>query len=181
MKLLREIFKMRRGVIILLSVLVLVDIVLFGIVSFQRPRLAGLQTRWFEKRQSAALGKVRDAAAVYRKGVEDLKSFRNRMPAKKDFARTLGELFDMAADNGLAISNIAYKPGPVKGREELAVYEMSFSVAGRYAAVKSFIADLLKWPNIITIETLSLNSSKSTEESVDLRVQVSQYLRTEER
>lgn len=181
MKLLLEIIRMRRRAIILLAILLLLDIFLYGVVSYQKPRLGGLQSKLAEKRRLVAAGEARDVATIYRQGGADIKIFRDRIPAKKDFARTLGELFDLAENNGLKISNVSYKPGPVKGQEGLAVYEMSFSVAGRYPAVKSFISDILKWRNIITIETLSLNSAKVTEESVDLRVQVSQYLRMEER
>lgn len=181
MKLLREIFRIRRGTIILLACLLLLDIVLYGVVSHQGPRLGELQSKLAEKSRQAAAGTARDAATVYRQGTADLKTFRDRIPAKRDFARTLGELFDLASNNGLKISNISYKPGPVKGQEGLAVYEMSFSVVGRYPAVKSFISDILRWKNIITVETLSLNSAKATEDTVDLKVQVSQYLRMEER
>lgn len=179
MKILVEIIRARSKTFTLILLLFLADAALYAYVSaYQKPRVASLQQKWFEKRNLASGGKAMSIEEVYRQGTNDLKTFRSRIPPKRDFARVIGELYETAANNSLLIGKVSYKPEVLKG-EELLVYTTALDVKGRYAGVKSFLADLQRSREIMAIENLSLNSGSATEESVDVKLHLALYFRTE--
>ena len=92
----------------------------------------------------------------------------------------IGDIFETAASNSLKVGGITYKPAPNKD-ENLLAYSIAFNVTGKYAAVKSFLADLMRSREIMTIDNISLNSISATEDSDDLRVQLTAYFRMEGR
>lgn len=145
---------------------------------YQEPRLESLQNNWFEKRQKINSMAVVDAATVYEQGTRDLKTWSSRIPPKKDFARFLGDLFETAANNNLSVKSVTYKPNLIKD-EGLLAYSIAFSVSGNYAAVKSFISDIARSRQIVTIDNLSLSNSSTTQEAIELKLQLTTYLRVE--
>ena len=179
-KVVKEVITSQPRTFILIAVLFLLNLsfYLFSAV-YQQPRFESLQTQWFEKRKLATSGAVPDAAAVYQQGVKDLKTWRDRIIPKKGFARFIGKLFETAANNSLNFNRVSYKVLQLK-EPGLAAYMLDFSVAGKYAAVKSYLSDLERMPEIITIENISLNNKNSIEDAVDLKVQLTVYLRLEE-
>ncbi len=180
-KFIEQILRARLKSFVLVAVLALMNVGLLVYISVsQAPRLAALQNAWFEKRRATEKGTVKDEATIYRQGTTDLAAWRNRIAPKKDFARLVGEVFEIAAANSLKVGSVTYKPTPIKD-EDLLAYSIGFNVSGKYAAIKSFLADLLQSREIITIDTISLNSSNATEESVDLKVELTAYFRTEGR
>ena len=62
-------------------------------------------------------------------------------------------------------------------REDLVTYTLDFNVTGKYAAVKSFLADLGRMHEILTVDNISLANSKASEDAVALKVQLTVYLR----
>jgi type IV pilus assembly protein PilO len=83
----------------LLMVIALLAVVNAGLSlyasGYQSPALAALQTRWSDlRRQSARAGYV-DAATLYAKGTADLETVKKRIPEKREFARVLGELYEI--------------------------------------------------------------------------------------
>lgn len=179
MKLLLEIIKSRRRAFMAIFALCFLNVSLYAYVAFyQDPRLAPLRAKWLEKRELFGGGGKKSVDEIYRQGKTDLVAFNSRIPLKKDFARVMGELFNTAANNSLSIGGLSYKPEPLKG-EGLLVYNVSFNVVGKYAAVKSFISDIMAMKEITAIESLSLNSGSATAESVDLKLQLGFYFRTE--
>ncbi len=180
-KSIEQIFRARMKSFVFIAVLVLANAGLLVYISvYQAPRLAALQNAWFEKRRAAEKGTFKDAAVIYRQGTADLATWRARIAPKKDFARLVGEVFEIAASNSLKVGGVSYKPTPIKD-ENLLAYSIGFNVSGKYAAIKSFLADLMQSREIITIDTVTLNSSGATEESVGLKVQLTAYFRTEGR
>jgi type IV pilus assembly protein PilO len=176
--LLQQIFKARQKSFICIFILIIIDAGLYAYsAAYQEPHLAGLQIRWAEKRRLAAGEAVMDRAAVYRQGTSDLAAWRKRIAPKKEFARFIGDLFETAGNNSLKVGAITYKPEPVKG-EDLLAYSIGFTVTGKYAAIKSFIADVERHREIAVIDNISLNG-KATEESVSLRLQLTAYFRVE--
>jgi type IV pilus assembly protein PilO len=172
------IFNARRKSFMAILVLLLANLGLYIYYAyFLEPRVAGLQTRWAEKRLQAAAGSTLDAAAVYRQGKADIAEFRSRIPLKKGFAAFIGGLFETATDNSLQIGTITYRPSQLKG-ENLIAFSIGFNVSGKYAAIKSFIADIEGMREIAVIDNISL-SGKSDEEYVDLRLQMTTYFRVE--
>ncbi len=118
-----------------------------------------------------------DSADVYRQGTADLATWRARIYPKKEFARFIGEIFETATNNSLKVGAITYKPQQVKG-EDLLAYSFGFNVSGKYAAIKSFIADIQRLREIAVIDNISL-SGKATEESIEMRLQLTAYFRVE--
>jgi type IV pilus assembly protein PilO len=178
-EMLREIIGVRRKSFGFLAFLVLLNLSLFLYLSlWQKPELARAQSAWFAKRDAAARGADQSVAARYRDGLRDLELFQKRLIPKKDFAGFLNELFSAARNNSLSLKGITYKPTLDKATG-LVSYGIGFTVSGKYAAVKSFIADLARFPEMATLDSISLGNSSQTEESVDLKVQLTAYLKME--
>lgn len=178
-KLLRDIVRLRPKSLAVILLLAILNIGLYFYISYyQQPRLQYLHQQWSEKRRGAGSGNMHDAAAIFRQGTGDLTIWRNKIAAKKDFARLIGSLFDMAAGNSLKVGAVSYKPVTIK-EDNLLAFTISFGVSGKYAAVKSFIADLMHSKDIMTLDNITLANTKSTEEAVDLKVQLTAYFKTE--
>lgn len=173
-----EVFRARWGTFAVILILALVNVgIMVYSTLYQQPRLAKLQDDWSGKRNLLAGGEG-DFAAIYRQGTADLTAFQQRIPLKRDFTREMMEIFEIAANNGLKVKGISYKPEAVK-ESNLVVYVISMSLDGKYAGVKSFISDLQCHGGLVTLDSISLSSSSMTEEAVSLKVQLSAYLRTE--
>ena len=108
----------------------------------------------------------------------DIGRWRALIPPKKDLARIVGEIYEIAKSNSLSVGGISYKTEQIKS-EKLLSYIIGLTVSGRYAAVKSFIADIGRMRDIVTIDDISLNNPKLTEEVVSLRLNLTLYLRPE--
>jgi type IV pilus assembly protein PilO len=145
---------------------------------WQRPELAQAQSEWFAKREAVKAGQNTGAAASYDSTMRDLSAFRQRLIPKKEFPGFLSKLYDLARSNSLAITGISYKPTLTKEKEIIA-YGISFTLSGKYAAVKSFLADFERLKEMTTIDSVSLTNSSPTEEQVSLKVQTTAYLLTE--
>jgi type IV pilus assembly protein PilO len=175
----KEIFKARPRIFILIAVLLLLNIGLSVFVTlYQKPRLAEMQGNWFVKRRAATGGAAEDMAAAYMQGEKDLQIWQSRIIPKKDFARFVGGLFETARKNSLTYKGLSFKASQIKG-ENLAAYTIDMNVEGKYGAVKSFIADLGRKQEIMTIDNLSLSSKVETGEAIALKIQLTVYLRTE--
>jgi Tfp pilus assembly protein PilO len=174
----RQIFIARRNCFIAIIILILINAGLYLYYSaYQESHLASLHNKGSDKRLETAGKTAVNMAAVYRQGTGDLAAWRARIYPKKEFTRFIGDLFETAANNSLKVGAITYKPDMVKG-EGLLAYSVGFSVSGKYAAIKSFIADLERLREIAVIDNISLNG-KSTEETVDMKLQLTAYFRVE--
>lgn len=178
MKIIIEIIKLRRRTFLTILVLFITNVILhFFIAGSQEPQLESLQKEWLEKRQMPFEGAM-DKAFIYSQGKKDLADFNSRIPLKKDFARVIGDILEIASNNGLSISSIGYKPTSVKGRN-LLVYNLSFGVSGSYASIKSFISDIERSPDILSIDSISLSRGDLSQDSVQFSLQISSFFRTE--
>ena len=179
-KVIIESIRAKKKSFILIAALFLVDLSFYLYASvYQAPRLENLQNQWFAKRKSTTVDAAQDPAAIYRQGEGDLKLWRARIIPKKGFARFVANLFETAANNSLAFKGVTYKAGQVKN-EDLMTYTLDFNVTGKYAAVKSFLADLGRMHEILTVDNIALAHSKTSEDAPDavsLRVQLTLYLR----
>jgi type IV pilus assembly protein PilO len=178
MKIIIEIIKTRKKSFLAILALVLANVILrIFIASSQEPKLELLQKEWLEKRELPYIGTV-DRGFVYDQGKKDLAAFNSRIPPKKDFARIVGDILEITSNNGLSIGSIGYKPTLIKDRS-LLVYTLGFAVTGRYAAIKSFISDIERSPDILSIDSLSLSRDDLSQDSVKFSIQVSAFFRTE--
>jgi type IV pilus assembly protein PilO len=143
---------------------------------FQRPSLAVLQEKWSNlRRQAAHIGLV-DAATLHRQGAADLENLKARIPEKRQFARVLNDLFEAAASSAVEVGPLSYKPVQIK-EEALLSYQLSFSVSGGYAAVKSYLSDLQKIPELIVVDSVAFSNSDLFAENVVMDLKLTIYLR----
>lgn len=178
MNILFEIIKLRKKSFLAILLLCVSNLVLhYFISSFQEPKLETLQKEWTEKRQSPYTG-TEDKAFIYFQGKKDLAVFNSSVPPKRDFARVVGDVLEIASNNGLSISVITYKPSFTKD-SSLLVYSLGFGVTGGYAAIKSFLSDIERSPNILSIDSVSLTREDLSQDSVKFSVQISAFFRTE--
>jgi type IV pilus assembly protein PilO len=177
MKFLMGIFRVRMKSIIAIGILLCVNILLALYVQFWlAPRNEALQVRRNEQQKLLASGGG-DISAVYQQGTRDLEAFFSMVPPRKSFARVVGEILELAQNSGLTVSGVTYKPDPVVSGG-LIDYVLSFSVAGKYAGVKSYLADLQRFREMVVIDHFSLGGVKTTEEAVDLKLDLTVYLKT---
>jgi type IV pilus assembly protein PilO len=178
-RMLRDMIGARPKSFAFLALLALSSLALVLFHSFwQQPELERAQSDWFAKRQALASGQLQRSADRYKSGVHDLELFQQRLIPKKDFARFLGRLFDTARGNSLPVRGITYKPTLIK-EEGILSYGIAFTVSGKYPSVKSFLADLARYPEMVTIDSVALTNASQTEETVELRVQMTAYLKVE--
>lgn len=177
MPLVLELLLQRRRLLISLLVLLLLDLALFGAISwYQAPRLQTVHARWNELRRMVAGQGKADAATLYRQAAADLETLHKRIASRRDFPRVLGEIVDAAAVSGVTTGGISYRPGVVKG-EGLLQYQISMNVAGSYAATKSFLADLQASRELLVVDSMTLANSDPYEENVAMDLRLSLYLR----
>jgi type IV pilus assembly protein PilO len=176
-KIIIELIKTKKKSIIAILALAVINLSIYGFTNyFQEPQLEKLQKEWFDKRRIG--GGFLDKEIVYAQGKKDLETFLAKIPPKKDFIRETGELFEIASNNGLKISSVGYKPEMLKGRDILN-YTLTFSVKGGYAAIKSFISDIERSPEILSIDSLSLTNPDISGDAVNFSVKISTFFRVE--
>lgn len=147
----------------------------FYVSARQQPELEKARSAWFAKRDSLARGELLGEATRYHNAARDLDLFRKRLTPKRNFASLLEKLYDTGRNNSLSMKGVSLKPSKLKG-EDIVVYSISFSLSGRYAGVKSFLADVSRFPEMVTIDSVALDNQSQTAESVTLRVQATAYL-----
>lgn len=172
-----EILREKKIVFAVILLLILLNISLMVLIgSYQTTALVDSQAKWSElRRQTASIGNT-DAAALYRQGSADLEKLKTRIPAKREFARVLSDLIESADSSGVSTGAISYKPLTIKD-EGLLSYQLSLSVTGSYAAVKSYLADLQKNPELIVVDTITLSNTDPFVESVMMDLHITIYLR----
>ena len=166
---------------IFIGILLAVNICLYLYASLvQQREIGSLQTTWTHNRDAAGQRGGTDVATIYRQGTADFKDFRARILPKKDFARFVGSIFNTASHNSVACKGITFTVAPVKN-EDLIAYSLSLNVTGKYAGIKSFIADIGRKKEILSIDTISLSNVDATGDAVDLKLVLTVYLRPEGR
>ena len=172
-----EIVRQKWRILCVILALLLLNAGLGVVVSaYQIPSLTDLQAKWNTlRRQSAGTGQL-DMTALYKLGLADLEKLNAKIPEKRQFARVLSDLLEAAANSAVEIGTISYKPVPIK-EEALLSYQLSLSASGGYAAVKSYLADLQKNPELILIDSVAFSNSDLFVENVVMEVHLTVYLR----
>ena len=178
---LKELFQQKRRPIIALVVLLLLNIGLYVAVNaYLAPAIVTSQATWNDLRQRVAVVGKADVASVYSRGTDDLKKLSTKVPVKRQLPRVLGDILDSAASSGVITGAVNYRPQVVKGRDDLLVYDVSMTVSGSYAAVKSFLGDLQKNSEMVVVDSINLANTDLFEENVVMAVHVSIYLQGRE-
>lgn len=172
-----EIARQKWCLLSIILALLLLNVTLGAVFSaYQLPSLADLQTKWSNLRRQNALAGMADAATLHQQGSADLVKLKTRIPEKREFARVLSELLESAAGSAVEVGAISYKPAQIK-EEALLSYQLSFSVSGRYAAVKSYLSDLQKNPELIVVDAVAFSNSDPFVENVVMDLSLTVYLR----
>ncbi len=172
-----EIVRQKWRLFSIILFLLLLNVILMVVVSaYQLPSLADLQSKWSNlRRQAANVGKY-DAVTLYQQGLVDLEKLKARIPEKRQFARVLSDLLEAASNSAVEIGSISYKPVKIKD-EPLLSYQLSFPVTGSYAAVKSYLSDLQKNPELLVVDMVNFSNSDLFIEKVVMNLQITVYLR----
>lgn len=161
---------------VIASMLLLNGILAVVISLYQLPSVTTLQARWTDMRQKVARNGKVDAATLHRQGSIDLEKLIARIPEKREFGRVLGDLLEAAAGSNVEIGTISYKPEQIK-EEPLLSYQLTFSVSGSYAAVKSYLSDLQTNQELVVVDMVTFSNSDMYVENVVMNVQLTVYLR----
>jgi type IV pilus assembly protein PilO len=174
---LSEIAKQKwRHIVVVVLLLVLNGALGIYVSTVQNPDLIEKQKTWSSlRRQNSSAVRV-DAETLYRLGNADLTKLKTRIPAKREFARILGDLYEMASSDAVDVEKVSYKMVAIK-EDALQCYELSFAVNGSYAATKSFLADLLKNQELMVVDSVSLSNQDMFTEHVTMDLRLTLYLR----
>lgn len=172
-----EIVRQKWRILSVILFLFLLNVALGVFVSvYQLPALSDMQSKWNSlRRQSASAGQM-DPTALHKQGIADLERLKSKIPEKRHFARVLSDLFEAAASSAVDIGSISYKPVPIKD-EALLSYQLSLSVSGSYASVKSYLADLQKNPELIVVDSATFSNGDPFVENVVMNLRITVYLR----
>jgi type IV pilus assembly protein PilO len=171
-----EILRLRWRVLTIALALVLLNLgvsVYMGV--YQASALIDAQTKWSDLRRRVAVAGQNDPAAIFRKGKADMDKLLTHIPQKSQFPRLLGGIFDTAASDSVTVGTVTYKPEPVKNMHLLS-YGISLSVAGSYAAVKNFLADMQGMSEMVVIDSMHMTNSDPFEEKVVMDLHLTVFL-----
>jgi type IV pilus assembly protein PilO len=175
--LLVEILRQKWALLTVVLVLLLINCGLGVVVSvYQLPALAELQTKWSTLRRQSTTASPVDAATLHTQGTAALEKLKARIPEKRDFARVLSELYESAASSAVEVGSITYRPLTIKG-EALLSYQLSVSVSGSYAAVKSYLVDLQNNQELLVVESVAFSNGDLFVENVVMDLRLTIYLR----
>ncbi len=180
LSILKEIALSRKRSLLILAFLFLAAIFAqLYLVMYQKPKLEKARSEWVKLRDVQARGVARVSRdEIYRSGESDFKKFRERIYAKNQFARFVGELYDIAGRNRLEVSSVTYKP-EINKENSLLQYVMAISISGSYGELKKFIADIDSAGNMLHVDSVSFSSQGGGSDLVQLQLQLTTYFRTE--
>lgn len=117
---------------------------------------------------------------AYEQGEKDYARFRALLPSLRNFSDLIGDLYTLANDCNLGISQIGYtqKALPESG---ILSYDLKFSLTGTYDELKRFVYGLEESKRLVVIEQMTLNAAKGEEgaELVTLSLNLTTYFGTE--
>jgi len=176
----KQIALLRRKSLLALAFIFIVTLALqFYMKFYHEPGLEKMRSEWIKLREGESRGAALQSRDIlYKNGLADLARFRERIYLKSQFAQFISELYDQAAKNSLELLSITYKPSLNK-EEQLLEYQLAVSVSGKYAQLKKFIYDLGSSSNILVIDSISISSTDSSADTVQLQIQMTSYFRME--
>ena len=178
---LKQIMAMRRKTLIAVASLfaIALSFQLF-LNMYQNPKVDKLQAEWMKLREQEGRGVLlQDRETLYRNGISDIARFRERVYPKSQFAKYIGELYDLGAKNSLEIDSITYKPSLNKD-DKLLSYAIILTVSGKYPQLKKFIYDLGTHGNIQVINSVSMVAANTPAAAVvQLQLHLTSYFNME--
>lgn len=117
---------------------------------------------------------------AYEQGMKDYARFRALLPSLRNFSELIGDLYTLAEQCNLEISQIGYTQKEFTETGILA-YALKFSLTGTYDELKRFVYGLEESGRLIVIEQVTLNATKGEEGAalVSLSLNLTTYFGTE--
>lgn len=181
MSILTQILQLRKRAVLVLAILLAVAVGLQLFLSlYQSSRVEELNAEWLKLREQEARGvALQDRDSLYRNGLADMAKFREAIYPKSQFARFIGELYEMTAKNGLELASISYKPTLDK-EKNLLHYSLTLSVSGTYNQLKRFIYDLGAGnSNLLVVDSIAIAAAGTSAESVQLQLSITSWFAVE--
>lgn len=178
--LIKQILLLRKKSLIVLAIVFSITVALQFFISFYHaPNLEKMRVEWQKQRELEGRGiTLQNRDLLYKNGLADLAKFDERIYPKSQFARFIGELFELAAKNSLELSSISYKP-TLNKEEQMLDYQLTMAVSGKYSQLKKFINDLGSTTNILVIDSISLAASSASTDIVQLQLQLTSFFKME--
>jgi len=103
-------------------------------------------------------------------GEKDLAAFRGKIPLHREFTGLIIELQDLADAAGLDLAQVSYRHD-LDSANQLMRYQLAFTIAGSYRAVKQFVHALEQSPRLVIIQQIGLQGVEE-EQATDVQLQL---------
>jgi Tfp pilus assembly protein PilO len=180
--LLITIWTTHRLLLIGLGGLFLLNILFFFLLYFVvAPKLSQTERELVLLQQQSRRGDVIAPQQAYQQGVKDYERFRTLLPSLRNFSDLIGDLYTLAEQCNLEISQIGYTQQELPDSGLLA-YALKFSLIGTYDELKRFVYGLEESKRLVVIEQMTLNAAKGEESDalVSLSLSLTTYFGTKE-
>ncbi len=158
----------RRQLILIVSMFAVGGLIYLLRIMLVQEQLVTARREWASQRKQVTQRTQMGKAEQFEVGMRDYSQFAARIPAKKDFAKVIGGLFEYADNNSLSVGSVTYKLE--KNTSGYIQYNINIDVTGTYGGIKSFLSDVSQANEIIAVDSVTFSKgSKMFEEEVTLR------------
>jgi len=174
----RELWRRHRVGLIIIGLLLIANIgLIVGLQNFLVPAVDAREQLLIRRQADIRSGTGSEAPAmIYAQGEKDLNEFEKRVPAHREFTGLINELYGVAEEAALELSQISYTRKPEN--DGLLRYTLDFNLTGQYADIKKFIHLLEQSSRLILIEQISLQGGgREGMGEVRLQLSVSTFFR----
>lgn len=156
-----------RYILIGLGGLLGLNILLFSLLYFGiSPKLSRSERDLSLLQQQSRRSTTASPQQAYEQGVKDYARFNTLLPSLRNFSELIGDLYALAKDCNLEISQIGYTQKELP-KTEILSYALKFSLTGTYDELKRFVYGLEESKRLVVIEQMTLNAAKG-EDNDDL-------------
>lgn len=174
--LLLQILRENRLLTAALPILLLLCGVIWYATAQQASQVAGQLEIWNDKRRQATFRSDTLGPGQYQRDQQQLRELYSTIPYRYEFPRVISELLDFMALRGATPGPMQYKPHKTD-LTGLIAYTMNCSASGAYPGLKRLIADLERLDGVATLNSIALSNSNPAFEQVELKLQLTVYLR----
>lgn len=169
-----------RFILMGIGALLILNISLFSILFWGvSPKLSHTEAELSSLQQQKRYGVTTSPEKAYEQGLKDLKLFRTLLPSMRDFSQLIGDLYALANQSNLEISQISYAQKEIP-QSDILTSALKFSLTGTYDELKRFVYGLEISPRLFTIDQMTLTSSIVEGEGVvTLNLSLTTYFRSE--
>lgn len=141
----------------------------------QRARIHRMQGLYVEMRKSNLPGKS-GRNYDFLQSEREIQAFVEGLPERSQFMSVVTELYNALQRHRLSVSKMVYKPEIIEAYD-LQKYTASFTVSGKYSALKALLSEIQNSRTYFGIEKLSFANQSGDEESVVMDLQIATYFR----